>query len=252
MILHLFLQCALMPEARLPRRGARASTWDVLRVRRAFLRALAAAVISAAACAGTGPQTWDSQRMLAAAAAHGPRAVSNVRELQATLQLAMDFDDTARLAAINQFFNRRIEFMEDAQNWKQTDYWASPVEVLARGAGDCEDYVIAKYFSLLVTGVPKARMRLVYVRLQVGGAQGAVLPHMVLAYYAEPNAEPVILDNLVNDIKPASRRPDLVPVFSFNSDSLWHGVDGPPVADSIARLSRWREVLAKAKAEGFQ
>jgi predicted transglutaminase-like cysteine proteinase len=190
--------------------------------------------------------------MLAAAAAHGPSAVSNVRELQATLQLAMDFDDTARLAAINHFFNRRIEFMEDAQNWKQTDYWASPVEVLARGAGDCEDYVIAKYFSLLVTGVPKARMRLVYVRLQVGGAQGAVLPHMVLAYYAEPNAEPVILDNLVNDIKPASRRPDLMPVFSFNGDSLWHGVDGPPVADSIARLSRWREVLAKAKAEGFQ
>lgn len=201
---------------------------------------------------GAGSLAWDADRMLASAALHGPRAVANVRDMQATLALAMDFDDTARLAAVNQFFNRRIQFMEDAQNWNQADYWASPVEMLARGAGDCEDYVIAKYFSLLVTGVPKARLRLVYVRLQVGGPHGAVLPHMVLAYYATPNAEPVILDNLVNDIKPASRRPDLVPVFSFNSDSLWHGVDGPPVADSIARLSRWREVLAKAKAEGFQ
>lgn len=190
--------------------------------------------------------------MLAAAAAHGPRAVANVRELQATLALVMDFDDKARLAAVNQFFNRRIVFMEDAQNWNQADYWASPIELLARGAGDCEDYVIAKYFSLLLTGVPKARLRLVYVRLQVGGPQGAVLPHMVLAYYPAPDAEPMILDNLVNDIKPASRRLDLIPVFSFNSDSLWHGVDGPPVADSITRLSRWREVLAKAKAEGFQ
>jgi predicted transglutaminase-like cysteine proteinase len=256
----LFLQTAVTPEARLRRSGLRsgacaclrACLGDWQRVRRALLRSIAALAFAAAVHAGSGPQIWDAQRMLAAAAMHGPSAVASVRELQAMLALATDFEDTARLAAVNQFFNRRIVFMEDAQNWNRTDYWASPVELLARGAGDCEDYVIAKYFSLLLTGVPKARLRLVYVRLQVGGPQGAVLPHMVLAYYAAPNAEPVILDNLVNDVKPASRRLDLIPVFSFNSDSLWQGVDGPPVADSIARLSRWREVLAKARAEGFQ
>lgn len=217
-----------------------------------MLRRLAAFALGLPAQAGARPAAWDAERMLAAAAAYGPRAVANVRDLQSMLTLLLDADDTARLAAVNQFFNRRILFMEDSRSWNQADYWASPVELLARGAGDCEDYVIAKYFSLLGAGVPVARLRLVYVRLQVGGPQGAVLPHMVLAYYATPNAEPVILDNLVNDIKPASRRPDLMPVFSFNSDSVWHGVDGPPVADSIARLSRWRGVLAKAKAEGFQ
>ena len=190
--------------------------------------------------------------MLAAAGRHGPRALAAVRELQPLLVHALDFDDPGRLAAVNQFFNRRIVFAEDTENWNQVDYWASPLELLAKGSGDCEDYVIAKYFSLLTTGVPMSRLRLVYVRLQIGGPRGVVQPHMVLAYYAAPGSEPLILDNLINDIRPASRRLDLVPVFSFNGEGLWQGVDGPAVADSIARLSRWRDVLAKAKAEGFQ
>lgn len=213
---------------------------------------LAKGLLGAAWLVCATPFAWDSERMTAAAIAMGPRAATGVRDLQSLLTMALDFDDTGRLAAINQFFNRRIVFAEDSQNWNQVDYWASPLELLAKGAGDCEDYVIAKYFSLVVAGVPSSRLRLVYVRLQIGGPRGVVQPHMVLAYYASANAEPLILDNLVNDIKPASRRLDLVPVFSFNGEGLWQGVDGPVVPDSIARLSRWRAVLAKAKAEGFQ
>ena len=69
---------------------------------------------------------------------------------------------------------------------------------------------------------------------------------------ASRQAEPLILDNLITDIRPASRRPDLTPVFSFNSEGLWQGVGGPVAGDPTARLSRWREVLGKARAEGFQ
>ena len=75
---------------------------------------------------------------------------------------------------------------------------------------------------------------------------------MVLAYYATPGAEPLILDNLIGDIRPASRRGDLEPVFSFNGEGLWQGVGAQSAGDPVARLSRWREVLAKARAEGFQ
>ena len=75
---------------------------------------------------------------------------------------------------------------------------------------------------------------------------------MVLAYYSAPNAEPLILDSLITDVRPASRRPDLAPVFSFNSESLWQGVGSQTAGDPAARLSRWREVLVKARAEGFQ
>jgi len=161
-------------------------------------------------------------------------------------------DEPARLQAVNQFFNRRILFKDDQEVWGQTDYWASPVETLSRGAGDCEDYAIAKYFSLVAAGVAPVKLRLVYVRAQIGGPQGAVQAHMVLAYYAGPDAEPLILDNLIGELRPASRRPDLVPVFSFNGEGLWQGVGTQAAGDPVARLSRWREVLAKARGEGFQ
>ena len=197
-------------------------------------------------------RAWDAQTMQRAAQAQGPQATGGVRALQTLLAAAVGQDDTPRLASINEFFNRRIVFTPDSEVWGQTDHWASPLETLGKGRGDCEDYVIAKYFSLMAAGLPAAKLRLVYVRATVGGPGGAVQAHMVLAYYAQPGAEPLILDNLIGEIRPASRRPDLEPVFSFNSDGLWQGVGVQSAGDPVARLSRWREVLAKARAEGFQ
>jgi predicted transglutaminase-like cysteine proteinase len=200
-----------------------------------------------------GSQAFDIDLIQRAAATRGPQALAGARALQTVLASLDGQDESARLVAINQFFNRRIQFAPDTEVWGQIDYWASPLETLDKGAGDCEDYAIAKYFSLLAVGVPVSKLRLVYVRAQIGGPQGALVAHMVLAYYAAPGAEPTILDNLITELRPASRRPDLVPVFSFNSEGLWQGV-GPQAAagDPTARLSRWREVLAKAHAEGFQ
>jgi predicted transglutaminase-like cysteine proteinase len=198
------------------------------------------------------PRAWDAQTMQRAALAQGPLATSGVRALQPLLAAAVGQDDLQRLSTLNEFFNRRIVFTPDTEAWGQMDYWASPLETLGKGRGDCEDYVIAKYFSLLAAGVPVAKLRLVYVRAIIGGPGGVVQAHMVLAYYAAPGAEPLILDNLIGEIRPASRRPDLEPVFSFNSDGLWQGTGAQSAGDPVARLSRWREVLAKARAEGFQ
>jgi hypothetical protein len=74
---------------------------------------------------------------------------------------------------------------------------------------------------------------------------------MVVAYYARGADEPQILDNLVGDIRPASLRPDLTPVFSFNTDGLWQGAGKVAEGDPLARLSRWRDVVRKARTEGF-
>lgn len=152
---------------------------------------------------------------------------------------------------VNQFFNRRIYFREDTEVWGQIDYWASPLETIARGQGDCEDYAIAKYFSLLASGVAPGRLRLVYVRAIIGPPASPPAAHMVLAYYATPGAEPLVLDNLVPEVLPASRRRDLTPVFSFNTEGLWQGTNGNDAGDPLARLSRWRGVVARAREEGF-
>jgi predicted transglutaminase-like cysteine proteinase len=219
-----------------------------------------AAVCAALLMASSWLHAADVEKMQQAAQRQGVKAVAGVKALQALTQSAVDLDDDGRLQAVNQFFNRRIQFRDDAEVWGLPDYWASPLELLEKGQGDCEDYVIAKYFSLLSMGMPSAKLRLVYVRALLGGQGGAVQAHMVLAYYpttpAAPSAnaaqaEPVILDNLISEIRPASRRPDLTPVFSFNSDGLWQGVNGAPDGDPLVRLSRWREVVVKARAEGF-
>jgi predicted transglutaminase-like cysteine proteinase len=212
-----------------------------------LLQRLRIAVV-ALACVVSAPWAYDSVRMRSAAERLGPRALAALPSLEALLQSAPAADDEAQLAAVNGFFNRRIVFRDDAQVWGQADHWSSPLETLDKGEGDCEDYAIAKYFSLLALGIPVQRLRLVYVRAEIGGQSVA---HMVLAYYAQPGAEPLILDNLVGSVRPASRRPDLTPVFSFNGEGLWNGVGAQSAGDPRARLSPWREVMAKAKVEGF-
>lgn len=218
----------------------------------AWRRRCMSVLITLLACWMIAPRAWDADTMLRAAQAHGPLAVAGARELQAAMAGLTGQDESAKLAGMNQFFNRRVMFASDAEVWGQTDYWASPLEMLGKGRGDCEDYVIGKYFSLIAIGVPITRLRLVYVRATIGGPGGEVVAHMVLAHYATVGAEPVILDNLIGEIRPASRRPDLEPVFSFNGEGLWQGVGAQTAGDPVARLSRWREVLAKARAEGFQ
>ena len=163
-----------------------------------------------------------------------------------------DIPELDRLRVINDFFNRNVQFEDDQKLWSVPDYWATPLETMNRGAGDCEDFSIAKYFTLKALGIPASRLRLIYVKAQIGGpASGLSQAHMVLAYYPSPDSEPLVLDNLISDIRPASRRTDLAPVFSFNSEGIWTGPGAKePSADST-RLSRWRDLLARARAEGF-
>ncbi|MFT3666278.1 transglutaminase-like cysteine peptidase [Piscinibacter sp.] len=219
-----------------------------------WLRRLVAAALGCALLAASVGQAWDRDRMTQAAQRLGPQAVAAVKALQPLLAEAARGEETQLLVAVNDFFNRRIAFADDLAVWGENDHWASPLETLARGQGDCEDYAIAKYFSLLAAGVPVGRLRLVYVRARIGapgGADAVSQAHMVLAWYAQPGAEPLILDNLVAELRPASQRPDLTPVFSFNSEGLWQGTGSASAGDPVNRLSRWREVIAKARAEGF-
>jgi predicted transglutaminase-like cysteine proteinase len=235
-----------------PRRHALHPSSRLLSTARAALPLLLRVVVFALLWAG-GPalQAWDADRMLRAADRLGPRALASVRLLQPLMRDLTALDEATRLARVNEFFNRRIVAREDHEVWGLVDHWASPLETLDKGEGDCEDYAVAKYFTLLATGMPVQRLRLVYVQAQQGGPGGPSIAHMVLAYYASPAAEPLILDSLITELRPAGRRPDLRPVFSFNGEGLWQGAGPQPVADALSGLSRWREVQAKARAEGF-
>jgi len=154
--------------------------------------------------------------------------------------------ERAKLEQVNDFFNA-VPWLSDDEHWGQRDYWATPLEMLGTNGGDCEDYSIAKYITLVKMGVDASRLRITYVR-----APRLNQPHMVLAYYPRPDAEPLILDNLEGRIRGASLRRDLIPVYSFNASGLWatrsNGENrqmGTP-----ARINAWRDVSRRMRLEG--
>ncbi len=191
--------------------------------------------------------------LLLAQQRYGAAGAHNVQQWRALLREAQGLPEPEKIRRVNNFFNRLIAFRDDIEIWGAIDYWATPLETIGRGAGDCEDFTIAKYVTLKLLGVPIERMRLIYVRAQIGGPHSSISQaHMVLGYFATPGAEPLVLDNLLADIRPASRRNDLQPVFSFNSDGLWVGQAASSSASPTARLSRWRDVIARMQAEGLE
>lgn len=124
--------------------------------------------------------------------------------------------EAGTLQIVNDAVNDQVRFVEDKAHWGVDDYWATPAESISSAGGDCEDFSIAKYYLLKELGIPLSRLRITYVRaLKLNGQA-----HMVLAYYANPEAEPLILDNLDPVVRGASQRSDLEPVYSFNDDEV--------------------------------
>lgn len=190
--------------------------------------------------------------LLLASQRYGDTGAASVASWRDVLTQAASQPDAIKLRRVNDFFNRRTRFGEDGDIWGAQDYWATPLETLGRGQGDCEDFAIAKYVTLMLLGVPSDKLRLTYVKARIGGPQSTLVQaHMVLSYYPAPGDEPLVLDNLISDIRPASRRPDLVTIFGFNAEGLWVGGAGPRAASASQRLSKWQSVLARMREEGI-
>jgi predicted transglutaminase-like cysteine proteinase len=203
------------------------------------------------AMAALDPQALQQQLI----ASFGPARIALLGDWLQTVDAARSLAETDKLRRINDFINRNIAFEDDIRVWQQSDYWATPLETIGQGSGDCEDFSIIKYVSLRLAGIPDTKLRLIYVKARLRTPAGPVQQaHMVLAYYATPTAEPLVLDNLDGNIRPASRRTDLQPVFSFNGEGIFAGVSGSEkaTAGGIGRLSRWENALSRIRAEGYE
>ena len=147
---------------------------------------------------------------------YGSERVKDFSDWQDTINDGVTLNDYDKLNLANQFANRRIRFVSDSDHWHKSDYWATPLESLGTKGGDCEDFAIFKYFTLKAMGVDESKMRLMYVRALLINE-----PHMVLIYFEDPKAMPLVLDNLKTKILPANQRRDLKPIYSFNGQGLW-------------------------------
>ena len=156
-------------------------------------------------------------------------------------------DVQTQLEEVNRFFNQ-FQYREDQSQWGVKDYWATPEEFLGTQQGDCEDFVIAKYFSLRKLGVPDERLYLTYVK-----ALKQNVAHMVLSYFETPGSIPLILDNYNPAILKGDKRIDLLPVYSFNAQSLFltnasAGLGKSLPTDKI-KNSKWQKLLADIRKE---
>ncbi|MDN3612115.1 transglutaminase-like cysteine peptidase [Vibrio ostreicida] len=174
---------------------------------------------------------------------YGDRAGKRIETWRKEIRQLKGLPERQQLTEVNRFFNQ-LHFVDDIHLWGRKDYWATPLEFLGSNAGDCEDFTIAKYFSLLELGVSDKKLRLVYVKSITLNQF-----HMVLAYYSTPSAEPILLDNIDSEIKKASKRRDLLPIYSFNGKNLWlmKSKQGQ-LAGKSSRLSLWNDLRAREKS----
>jgi len=133
---------------------------------------------------------------------YGEETYRDIVQLDQLITQIKTAPELERLKKINDFFNQKILFADDILLWGESDYWATPLESLGKQAGDCEDYTIAKYMFLRAANVPNQKLRLNYVRAMVNkDGRRLSQAHMVLSYYATPESEPLILDNLNPEIR---------------------------------------------------
>lgn len=179
---------------------------------------------------------------------YGVRARDRVvgwRDLLEDLSEVGQMSEQDKLKEANDFFNA-IPWVFDPEHWGKEDYWATPIEMLVTNGGDCEDFSIAKYFTLTAAGVDSPKLRITYVK-----ALDYNIAHMVLAYYPTPGGEPLILDNINKTIMPASQRKDLVPVYSFNGDGLWSARSRSlnSQGNPMKSLPQWSKIHQRIQAE---
>ncbi|WP_028773629.1 transglutaminase-like cysteine peptidase [Shewanella waksmanii] len=176
---------------------------------------------------------------------YGERAGKRVNAWFNVLEEAKTLSEIDKVTKVNNFFNL-FRFVDDIKLWGEANYWATPMEFIGVNGGDCEDFSIAKYFTLLQLGLPEDKLRITMVK-----ATSVNQYHMVLAYYETPGAIPLVLDNLDRKIKPATQRTDLIPVYSFNGRQLWLNKEkGRGVlAGSSKRLAKWNELKDRLGVE---
>jgi predicted transglutaminase-like cysteine proteinase len=218
--------------------GNATTHWVLIATRGCCVLLLAACCILSALYAAS-PQKLDENKITSTLVnRYGERAGLRAKAWFNIVNQAQSLPEKQQLENVNQFFNL-FRFVSDKALWGESNYWATPMEFIGVNGGDCEDFSIAKYFTLLQLGIPEDKLRITMVKATTLNQY-----HMVLAYYETPGAIPLVLDNLDKQIKPATQRGDLLPVYSFNGKQLWLNKEKGrgELAGSSSRLEKWNDL----------
>lgn len=120
--------------------------------------------------------------------------------------------DSEKIETVNRFFNRALLFANDREVWGSPDHWATPMEFMERGRGDCEDFAIAKYFVLRLLGFPAADLRIAVLT----GVETNEVHAVLLARLA---GEWQVLDNREELPRPLRRYTGWIPQYAVSESA---------------------------------
>ena len=133
----------------------------------------------------------------------GDIAKNRANDYKFTIKSLKNIPKKKQLIKVNAYLNQLLPQV-DMLNQKTTDHWETPKEFLKCGYGDCEDYAIIKYFTLIKLGFDRKKLFITSVYDKYSGSY-----HMVLSYFKSEGKPPLILDNLSFMILDLKRRNDL-------------------------------------------
>lgn len=146
------------------------------------------------------------ERALAACGGANSPCPKAAQRLLSIVDLGRKREGRARLGWINRAVNLGIRPMSDWAQYGYAQFWATPLQTLNSGAGDCKDYAIVKYAALRELGFAPGDLRLVIVRDDVRQAE-----HEVLA--VRDGQQWLILDNLTMAMLDAEQIRHYYPLF---------------------------------------
>jgi predicted transglutaminase-like cysteine proteinase len=147
-------------------------------------------------------------------------------KLLAIVDQARARDGRARLGEANRAINLAIKATSDGAD----DVWNSPLATFARGAGDCEDYAIAKIAALRLAGVAPENLRIVIVRDTHAGEEHAVAAARLDGHW-------LMLDNRRMAMVEDDAARAYQPLFALYQSAVLKYVDEPVLA-SVRESSR--------------
>ena len=196
--------------------------------------------------------SWRFATATASAACPRPRCNSSP---SSTMRRARE--GRARLGEINRAINLAIRPMSDLAQYGEIDVWSSPLVTFATGAGDCEDYAIAKFVALRQAGISPDDLRIVIMRDTIRGEDHAVAAARLDGHW-------LTLDNrrmaMVEDAYIRNYRP----LFVIDQHGVMQYVDAPPLAgvpdrdaravgrvefDGTARFDRFRQLNTRRRGD---
>lgn len=173
----------------------------------------------------------------------GTIAKNRIIDYSQTLASLKTLPKEEQLARVN-FYLNQLPFKPDIVNNNNADYWGTPKEFLACGYGDCEDYAIIKYFSLLKLGFSKDKLFITTSYEKYSGQA-----HMVLSYFESDNKPPLILDSLSYKVLDLAKRVDLMPKTFINPTGTYK-IDAQNNLEKIGDVpEKFKELLQKVEKE---